>query len=47
MDLVLKLLLAIVVLLLVAVALGLLGVVGQVLHWVFEAWSGGTKDRPE
>jgi hypothetical protein len=47
MDVILKLLFLIVVLMLVAVALGLLGVVGQALHWVFEAWSGDTKDRPK
>jgi hypothetical protein len=47
MDVVAKLLFVILVLMLVAVALGLLGVVGHALHWVFDAWSGDTNDRPE
>jgi uncharacterized membrane-anchored protein len=46
-DAVARLLFAIILLFLVAVALGLLGVVGRVLHWVIDAWSGHTKDRQQ
>ena len=47
MDILTKLLFSMAVLFLLAVTLGLLGVVGHVAHWVFDAWSGGnTRHRP-
>lgn len=38
MDILAQLLLAIAVLFLLAIALGLLGVVGRILHWARGAW---------
>ncbi len=45
MDILANLLFLIVVLVLLAVALGMLGVVGRALHWVLDSWSGGDRDR--
>jgi hypothetical protein len=35
-----RLLMLIALLFLLAIAIGMLGVVGRVLHWMFDAWSG-------
>jgi hypothetical protein len=45
MDILGKLAFSILLLFLLAVALGLLGVVGRVLHWVFDSWIGGDPGR--
>jgi nitrogen fixation-related uncharacterized protein len=45
MDILAKLLFLIALLLLLAVALGMLGVVGRALHWVLDSWSGDDRDR--
>ncbi len=45
MDVLVKLLFASSFLVLLAVALALFGVVGLVLRWVVQAWSGGASRR--
>jgi hypothetical protein len=45
MEILGELLYLILLLILLAVALGLLGVVGRALHWVLDSWSGGDRDR--
>jgi hypothetical protein len=44
MNMLVKLLFASSFLALLAIALGLLGVVGLVLRWVVHVWSGGASD---
>jgi hypothetical protein len=45
MDVLADLLFLIAVLFLLAVALGMLGVVGRALHWVLDSWGGRDPDR--
>jgi hypothetical protein len=45
MDILGKLLFLIALLFLVAVALGMLGVVGRALHWVRDSWSTGDPNQ--
>lgn len=45
MDVLAGLLFLIALLFLLAVALGMLGVIGRAVHWVLDSWSGRGADR--
>jgi len=45
MEVLVTLLFLIALLFLLAVALGMLGVVGRAVHWVLDSWSGRDPDR--